>query len=167
MSKENWWRRKANIYNIYIPGQKKVEVARGVIELGKILKETKEGLNTEQFIQWLSDSRVGFKKSQAYKYIKIANEYNDIFSTSDGKILNQLSVNKLFELASAPEEVKEDVANSKDKEEAEKKIKEYDELGEQCSPNLLDNISVRKLYTLASAPEEVKKNINKTHYKRF
>lgn len=107
--------------------QKKVEVARGVIELGQILKETKEGLNTEQFIQWLSDSRVGFKKSQAYKYIKIANEYNDIFSTSDGKILNQLSVNKLFELASAPEEVKEDVANSKDKEEAEKKIKEYEE----------------------------------------
>lgn len=106
--------------------QKKVEVARGVIELGQILKETKEGLNTEQFIQWLSDSRVGFKKSQAYKYIKIANEYNDIFSTSDGKILNQLSVNKLFELASAPEEVKEDVANSKDKEEAEKKIKEYE-----------------------------------------
>ena len=66
------------------------------------------------WIKWLEDSRVGFKKSQAYKYIKIANEYNDIFSTSDGKILNQLSVNKLFELASAPEEVKEDVANSKD-----------------------------------------------------
>lgn len=105
---------KKMVSTIMIQGQKKVEVARGVIELGQILKETKEGLNTEQFIQWLSDSRVGFKKSQAYKYIKIANEYNDIFSTSDGKILNQLSVNKLFELASAPEEVKEDVANSKD-----------------------------------------------------
>ena len=31
-------------------------------------------------------------------------------------VLDNLSLNKLYSLASAPEEVKEDVANSKDKE---------------------------------------------------
>ena len=106
--------------------QKKVEVARGVIELGQILKETRDGLNDyHKFEQWLQDKRVGFKRVQACKYIKIYEELGDSYTTSVR--LDDLSLNKLYTLASAPEEVKEDVANSKDKEEAEKKIKEYEE----------------------------------------
>lgn len=44
--------------------------------------------------------------------MRIANEFKD-FPTTSWK-LDELSINKLFKLASAPEEVKEDVANSKD-----------------------------------------------------
>ena len=111
MSKENWWRRKANIYNIYIPGQKKVEVARGVIELGQILIETKEKLPHGSWIKWLEDSRVGFKDSTARKYMKIANDPQIVHGMN---VLDSISLNKLYTLASAPEEVKEDVTNSKD-----------------------------------------------------
>ena len=89
----------------------------------------------------------------ANKYVRIARELGQI--ETSGFNLDVISLNKLYTLASAPEEVKEEVANSKDKEEAEKKIKEYDELGLQCNP-ILDNLSMRKLYTLASAPKEVK-----------
>lgn len=103
--------------------QKKVEVARGVIELGQILKETREGFNDyRKFEQWLNDKRVNFKRHQANKYIKIYEE----LGLGESRIFDDLSLNKLYTLASAPEEVKEDVANSKDKEEAEKKIKEYE-----------------------------------------
>lgn len=103
--------------------QKKVEVARGVIELGKILKETRDGSNNyHEFEQWLDDERVGFKRRTANKYIQIYDELGHDMTP----ILNNLSLNKLYTLALAPEEVKEDVANSKDKEEAEKKIKEYE-----------------------------------------
>lgn len=103
--------------------QKKVEVARGVIELGQILKETRDGLNDyHKFEQWLKDKRVNFKRHQANKYIKIYEE----LGLTESRIFDDLSLNKLYTLASAPEEVKEDVANSKDKEEAEKKIKEYE-----------------------------------------
>ena len=105
--------------------QKKVEVARGVIELGQILRETKKGLGHGNWLTWLKDDRVGFRSTQAEKYMKIDKELGDQIHTTSVN-LNLLSVNKLFVLASAPEEVKEDVANSKDKEEAEKKIKEYE-----------------------------------------
>ena len=105
--------------------QKKVEVARGVIELGQILKETKEGLPYGSWAKWLEDSRVGFTDRMARKYMKIAKEFKEIGTSSS--VLNKLSLNKLYTLASAPDEVKEDVANSKDKEESEKKIKEYEE----------------------------------------
>ena len=104
--------------------QKKVEVARGVIELGQILIETKEKLPHGSWIKWLEDSRVGFSDSTARKYMKIARDPQIVHGMT---ILDNLSLNKLYTLASAPEEVKEDVANSKDKEEAEKKIKEYEE----------------------------------------
>lgn len=105
--------------------QKKVEVARGVIELGKILKETRDGLNNyHKFDRWLEDRRVMFKRVQANKYIKIYEELGDSNTTSVR--LDDLSINKLYLLASAPDEVKEDVVNSKDKEEAENKIKEYE-----------------------------------------
>lgn len=104
--------------------QKKVEVARGVIELGQILKETREGLNDyHEFEQWLEDERVKFGRRMANKYIRIYEE----LGTTDSRVFDSVSINKLYTLASAPEEVKEDVANSKDKEEAEKKIKEYEE----------------------------------------
>ena len=104
--------------------QKKVEVARGVIELGQILIETKEKLPHGSWIKWLEDSRVGFSVQMANKYVRIARELGQIETTSFN--LDVISLNKLYTLASAPEEVKEDVANSKDKEEAEKKIKEYE-----------------------------------------
>ncbi len=106
--------------------QKKVEVARGVIELGQILKETKEKMTRPEFLKWLDDNRVSFQERTANKYIKIAKEFGEDFGHGM-TILDNLSLNKLYALASAPEEVKEDVANSKDKEEAEKKIKEYEE----------------------------------------
>ena len=104
--------------------QKKVEVARGVIELGQILKETRDGLNDyHKFEQWLEDERVKFGRRMANKYIRIYEE----LGTTDSRVFDSVSINKLYTLASAPEEVKEYVANSKDKEEAEKKIKEYEE----------------------------------------
>ena len=102
------------IYTIYIPGQKKVEVARGVIELGQILIETYEGMTRPEFLKWLKDSRVGFGEKTAYKYMKIGRELEDF---SHREKINELSLRVLYTLASAPEEVKEDVANSKDKEE--------------------------------------------------
>ena len=58
--------------------------------------------------------------------MKIARELGDQIPTSSVN-LNLLSVNKLFVLASAPDEIKEEVIHSKDKEEAERKIKEYEE----------------------------------------
>lgn len=103
--------------------QKKVEVARGVIELGQILIETKEKLPHGSWIKWLEDSRVNFTERQAQKYMRV---YKELGNTNHQFVFDQLSLNKLYTLASAPEEVKEDVANSKDKEEAEKKIKEYE-----------------------------------------
>ena len=103
--------------------QKKVEVARGVIELGQILKETRDGLNDyHKFEQWLEDERVKFGRRMANKYIRIYEE----LGTTDSRVFDSVSINKLYTLASAPDEVKEDVANSKDKEEAENKIKEYE-----------------------------------------
>ena len=107
--------------------QKKVEVARGVIELGQILIETKKGFKGAKgaWTNWLEDGRVNFTPQQARKYMRVYNELGQ--NETSGFVLNDLSLNKLYTLASAPEEIKEDVANSKDKEEAEKKIKEYEE----------------------------------------
>ena len=104
--------------------QKKVEVARGVIELGQILIESKEKLPHGSWIKWLEDSRVNFTERQAQKYMRV---YEELGNTNHQFVFDQLSLNKLYTLASAPDEVKEDVANSKDKEEAERKIKEYEE----------------------------------------
>lgn len=81
---------------------------KGVIELGQILIDTKEGLQHGQWIKWLEDSRVRFTRGNANRYMKIARELGDQIPTSNVN-LNLLSVNKLFVLASAPEEVKEEV----------------------------------------------------------
>lgn len=105
--------------------QKKVEVARGVIELGQILIETKEQLPHGSWTKWLEDSRVGFTDRQARNYMKITKELGEIGNSVS--VLSDLSLRKLYALASAPEEIKEDVANSNSKEEAEKKIKAYEE----------------------------------------
>lgn len=109
----NRWSPKNNRWSsrIGLPGQKKVEVARGVIELGQILIDTKEKLPHGSWIKWLEDSRVGFTDRMARKYMKITRELGEAFSHT---LLDNLSLNKLYTLASAPEEVKEDVANSKD-----------------------------------------------------
>lgn len=78
--------------------QKKVEVARGVIELGQILKETRDGANNyHDFEQWLDDRRVNFKRHQANKYIKIYEE----LGLTESRIFDDLSLNKLYTLASA------------------------------------------------------------------
>ena len=157
--------KKKLIYTIYIPGQKKVEVARGVIELGKILKETRDGSNNyHEFEQWLDDERVGFTRNMANRYIRI---YDELGEQCSPNLLDNISVRKLYTLASAPEEVKEEVANSKDKEEAEKKIKEYEELGDSINRGIIDSLSLNKLYTLASAPEEVKEELGTTDSQVF
>lgn len=57
------------------------------------------------WIKWLEDSRVGFKDSTARKYMKIAKDPQIRHGMS---YLDNLSLNKLYTLASAPEEVKED-----------------------------------------------------------
>lgn len=57
------------------------------------------------WIKWLEDSRVGFNRNQANKYIKIANELSNV---SYRDTFDQLSLNKLYTLALAPEEVKEE-----------------------------------------------------------
>ena len=138
--------------------QKKVEVARGVIELGKILKETRDGANNyHDFEQWLDDRRVNFKRHQANKYIKIYEE----LGLTESRIFDDLSLNKLYTLASAPEEVKEDVANSKDKEEAEKKIKEYEEQLKQ--EKLAKEVLIKNNQELQDQLEKEKKT-KKTEY---
>lgn len=138
--------------------QKKVEVARGVIELGQILKETRDGANNyHDFEQWLDDRRVNFKRHQANKYIKIYEE----LGLTESRIFDDLSLNKLYTLASAPEEVKEDVANSKDKEEAEKKIKEYEEQLKQ--EKLAKDVLIKNNQQLQEQLER-EKNTKKTEY---
>lgn len=139
--------------------QKKVEVARGVIELGKILKETRDGSNNyHEFDQWLEDKRVNFKRNTANRYIKIYEELGDSINRG---IIDSLSLNKLYTLASAPEEVKEDVANSKDKEEAEKKIKEYEEQLKQ--EKLAKDVLIKNNQQLQEQLEREKKT-KKTEY---
>lgn len=138
--------------------QKKVEVARGVIELGQILIDTKEGLQHGQWIKWLEDSRVGFTERQSQKYMKITRELGN---TNHRFVFDQLSLNKLYTLASAPEEVKEDVANSKDKEEAEKKIKEYEEQLKQ--EKLAKEVLIKSNQDLQEQLEKEKKT-KKTEY---
>lgn len=138
--------------------QKKVEVARGVIELGQILIETKEKLPHGSWIKWLEDSRVNFSRRQSSKYMKIASELgNGNYQFP----FDQLSLNKLYTLASAPEEVKEDVANSKDKEEAEKKIKEYEEQLKQ--EKLAKEVLIKNNQELQEQLEKEKKT-KKTEY---
>ena len=56
------------------------------------------------WIKWLEDSRVGFNRSQASKYMKIAENFKGEMFTSS-KHLDNLSLNKLYSLASAPEEI--------------------------------------------------------------
>lgn len=138
--------------------QKKVEVARGVIELGQILIDTKKKMTHGCWIKWLEDSRVGFTERQSQKYMKITRELGN---TNHRFVFDQLSLNKLYTLASAPEEVKEDVANSKDKEEAEKKIKEYEEQLKQ--EKLAKEVLIKNNQELQEQLEKEKKT-KKTEY---
>ena len=139
--------------------QKKVEVARGVIELGQILKETRDGLNDyHKFEQWLEDERVKFGRRMANKYIRIYEE----LGTTDSRVFDSVSINKLYTLASASEEVKEDVANSKDKEEAEKKIKEYEE---QLKQERLANEALINSNQQLQEQLEKEKNTKKVEYR--
>lgn len=153
--------------------QKKTDVARGVIELGQILIETKEKLPHGSWIKWLEDSRVGFNRSQASKYMKIAENFKGEMFTSS-KHLDNLSLNKLYSLASAPEEIKEEVIHSKDKEEAERKIKEYEEKLKQereaKNKVIQSNLDLQKqLQKEKNKPEKIKEvvvevEVDKTDY---
>ena len=61
----------------------------------------------------MSFTKVHFSRRQASKYIRIAEELGGEMFTDSKHLLNSIAINKLYTLASAPEEVKEDVANSK------------------------------------------------------
>lgn len=98
-------------------------------DLGQILIDTKEGLQHGQWIKWLEDSRVGFTDRNARRYMTIARDPQIVNGVH---VLNDLSLRKLYSLASAPEEIKEEIIHSKDKIEAERKIKEYEEKLKQC-----------------------------------
>ena len=76
-----------------------------IVQLGQKKIETVVKYNGN-WIKWLEDSRVGFTDRMARKYMRIANEFKEIGTTSS--VLNNLSLNKLYTLASAPEEVKEE-----------------------------------------------------------
>ena len=106
-------KQKQLVQTLFVSSQKKVEVARGVIELGQILIDTKKKMTRTEFLKWLEDNRVSFQERTANKYIKIAKEFGEDFGHGM-TILDNLSLNKLYTLASALEEVKEDVTNSKD-----------------------------------------------------
>lgn len=143
--------------------QKKVEVARGVIELGQILIDTKKKMTRPEFLKWLEDNRVSFQERTANKYITIAKEFGEDFGHGR-TLLDNLSLNKLYTLASAPEEVKEEVANSKDKEEVEKKIKKYEEQLKQekqdkevSSINPYSDIVIKR--ERKPIPETIKKSV--------
>lgn len=58
------------------------------------------------WIKCLEDSRVGFSVQMANKYVRIARELGQI--ETSGFNLDVISLNKLYTLASAPEEVKEE-----------------------------------------------------------
>lgn len=55
------------------------------------------------WIKWLEDSRVGFTDRQARNYMTITRELGEI--GNGVSVLNDLSLRKLYSLASAPEEV--------------------------------------------------------------
>lgn len=89
--------------------QKKVDVANGIIEMGKILVETKEKLPHGEWMKWLEDSRVSFSQRSARYYMKIYKELGHKIIDGD---FNGLSLRKLYALASAPEEIREDIINN-------------------------------------------------------
>lgn len=66
-------------------------------------KETRVEKYDGNWIKWLEDSRVGFTERQSQKYMKITRELGN---TNHRFVFDQLSLNKLYTLASAPEEVK-------------------------------------------------------------
>ena len=107
--------------------QKKKDCLRGYIELGRILNDTKEKLPHGDFMNWLEDSRVNFSYRTARRYMKIDKELGDRILSGDFNI-DDISLRKAFELASAPEEVKEDIINnSSNSKELEENIKKYQE----------------------------------------
>lgn len=77
------------VSTIMIQGQKKLRVAK----------------YDGSWIKWLEDKRVNFKRNTANRYIKIYDE----LGLQCNPILDNLSMRKLYTLASAPEEVKEEL----------------------------------------------------------
>lgn len=77
------------IYTIYIPGQKKLRVAK----------------YDGSWIKWLDDERVGFTRNMANRYIRI---YDELGEQCSPNLLDNISLNKLYTLALALEEAKEE-----------------------------------------------------------
>ena len=100
-------------------------VIQGFFIIGDTLNEAKKIIPHGEFKSYLVE--LGYNPVTARQYMQVAREIpSDLRQNDDGVIVLN-SFRKCLKIASAPEEVKEDVANSKDKEEAEKKIKEYEE----------------------------------------
>ena len=66
--------------------------------------------NKITWIKWLEDSRVGFTDSNARRYMTIARDPQIVNGVH---VLNDLSLRKLYSLASAPDEIKEEVIKIK------------------------------------------------------
>lgn len=99
-------------------------VIQGFFIIGDTLNEAKKIIPHGEFTNYVKE--LGYKPETVRQYMQVAREIpSDLRQNNDGVIV-LTSFRKCLKLASAPEEVKEDVANSKDKEEAEKKIKEYE-----------------------------------------
>ena len=71
-------------------------------------KETRVEKYDGNWIKWLEDSRVGFTRQMANKYMRIARELGTTVIISNGWSLNDIAINTLYKLVSAPEEVKEE-----------------------------------------------------------
>lgn len=99
-------------------------VIQGFFIIGDTLNEAKKVIPHGEFTNYIVE--LGYKPETARQYMQVAREIpSDLRQNNDGVIV-LTSFRKCLKLASAPYGVKEDVANSKDKEEAEKKIKDYE-----------------------------------------
>ena len=99
-------------------------VIQGFFIIGDTLKKKKKVIPHGEFTNYIVE--LGYKPETARQYMQVAREIpSDLRQNNDGVIV-LTSFRKCLKLASAPDEVKEDVANSKNKEEAENKIKEQE-----------------------------------------
>ena len=100
-------------------------VVQGFFIIGDTFNEAKKIIPHGEFTDYIVE--LGYKPTTVREYMKVAREIPVSMRQNNDGVVVLNSFRKCLKIASAPEEVKEDVANSKDKEEAEKKIKEYEE----------------------------------------
>lgn len=135
-------------------------VIQGFFIIGDTLNEAKKVIPHGEFTNYVIE--LGYKPTTAREYMRVAKEIpSDLRQNNDGVVVLN-SFRKCLKLASAPEEVKEDVANSKDKEEAEKKIKEYEEQLKQ--EKLAKEVVIKNNQDLQEQLEK-EKNTKKVEYR--